>query len=170
MFSRKRIVPADLPVFANRPVQRVTIGPADESMAVHIAGRLGIGRTPIVCVPGYQRNMADFGDFEGNFHRQFGDDWPIVLVDLKGRGRSSDRSDKTLYISTVDAHDLRQLCAALVIESAIFIGQGYGGQVLMGLGAQQPTLIAGTILIDAGPMSDPRGLVRIRPMEALRQS
>lgn len=162
MFSRKRVVPADLPIFANLPMRRVTIGPADEAMAVHIAGRMGPGRTPIVCVPGYQRNMADFADFVGNFHRQFGDDWPIVLVDLKGRGRSTDRTDKSLYVSTVDAHDLRQLCAALVIEQAMFIGQGYGGQVLMALGAQQPTLIAATVLIDAGPMTDPRGLVRLR--------
>lgn len=162
MFARKRSVPADLPVYAHLPVRQVTIGPADESMAVHIAGRLGNGRAPIVCVAGYQRNMADFADFVGNFHRQFGEDWPVVLIDLKGRGRSSDRSDKSLYISTVDAHDLRQVCAALVIESAIFLGQGYGGQVIMALGAQQPTLIAGTILIDAGPVTDPRGLVRLR--------
>ena len=49
-----------------------------------------------------------------------------------------------------------------MIDSAIFIGQGYGGQVLMALGAQQPTLIAGAVLIDAGPMTDPRGLVRLR--------
>jgi len=162
MFSRKRVVPPDLPIFANLPVRRVTIGPAEESMAVHVAGRMAPGRTPIVCVPGYQRNMADYADFIGNFNRQFGDDWPIVLVDLKGRGRSSDRADKTLYVSTVDAHDLRQLCAALVIEQALFIGQGHGGQVLMALGAQQPTLIAATVLIDAGPMTDPRGLVRLR--------
>lgn len=162
MFARKRTVPADLPAYANLPVRQVTIGPAGESMAVHISGQLSIGRQPVVCVAGYQRNMADFSDFTGNFHRQFGDDWPIVLVDLKGRGRSSDRADKSLYISTNDAHDLRQLCAALVIESAMFIGQSYGGQVVMALGAQQPTLIAGAILIDAGPMSDPRGLVRLR--------
>jgi pimeloyl-ACP methyl ester carboxylesterase len=162
MFSRKRVVPPDLPIYANLPVRQVTIGPATESMAVHVGGRLGMGRTPIVCVPGYQRNMADFADFIGNFHRQFGEDWPVILVDLKGRGRSTDRADKTLYVSTVDAHDLRQLCAALVVEQALFVGQGYGGQVLMALGAQQPTLIAGAVLIDAGPMSDPRGLVRLR--------
>lgn len=162
MFARKRIVPPDLPVYANLPVRQVTIGPVGETMAVHVSGRLGIGRTPIVCIAGYQRNMADFSDFTGNFHRQFGDDWPIVLVDLKGRGRSADRTDKSQYISTIDAHDLRQLCAALVIESAIFVGQSYGGQVIMALGAQQPTLIAGAILIDAGPMTDPRGLVRLR--------
>lgn len=162
MFSRKRVVPTDLPIFANLPARQVTIGPADEAMAVHIGGQHGRGRTPIVCVPGYHRNMADFAEFIGNFQRQFGDDWPIILVDLKGRGRATDRTDKSLYVSTIDAHDLRQLCAALVIDQAMFIGQGYGGQVLMALGAQQPTLIAATVLIDAGPMSDPRGLVRLR--------
>lgn len=162
MFSRKRIVPANLPVFAHLPVRRVTIGPVEESMAVHVAGRFAIGRTPIICLPGYHRNMADYSDFVGNFHRQFGDDWPIILVDFKGRGRSADRSDKSLHMSTIDAHDLRQLSAALVVESAIFIGQGYGGQVVMALGAQQPTLIAGSVLIDAGPLTDPRALVRLR--------
>ena len=162
MFTRQRTVPPHLPVFANLPIRRVGIGPIGESMAVHVAGRLGIGRTPLICVAGYQRNMADFTDFAGHFHRQFGEDWPVVLVDLKGRGRSSDRADTGLYVSTVDAHDLRQLCAALVIDSAVFLGLGYGGQVVMALGAQQPTLIAATILIDAGPVSDPRGLVRLR--------
>jgi len=50
----------------------------------------------------------------------------------------------------------------LAIERAVFVGQGYGGQVLMALAANQPALIAGTVLIDAGPISDPRGLVRLR--------
>ena len=162
MFSSPRTVPDDLRTYAGLPVQRLAIGPASEPMAVHIAGRQVIGRTPIVCVAGYQRNMADYSDFLGYFHRQFGEDWPIVLVDLKGRGRSADRADKSAYISTNDAHDLAQVCAALAIETAIFIGQGYGGQVLMALAAEQPTLIAGTVLIDAGPVSDPRGLVRLR--------
>jgi len=162
MFARRRSVPPNLPAYANLPIRQIGIGPLGERMAVHVAGQLGIGRTPIICLAGYQRNMADFSDFVGSFHRQFGEDWPIVLVDLKGRGRSSDRADTSLYVSTVDAHDLRQLCAALVIDTAIFLGLSYGGQVVMALAAQQPTLIAGTILIDSGPVSDPRGLVRLR--------
>ena len=59
MFSRKRVVPPNLPVFANLPVRRVTIGPVEEQMAVHVAGRVASGRTPIICLPGYHRNMAD---------------------------------------------------------------------------------------------------------------
>jgi pimeloyl-ACP methyl ester carboxylesterase len=162
MLFGARTLPDDHPAFANLPIRRITVGTAKEHMAVHVAGQLLIGRAPIVCVPGYQRNMADFADFIGLFHRVMGEDWPVVLIDLKGRGRSADRGDKAQYISTVDAADIAQVCAALCIESAVFLGQGYGGQVLMALGALRPTLIAGTILIDAGPISDPRGLVRLR--------
>lgn len=162
MFERPRTVPAALPAFATLPVRRLTVGAGSESLAVHVAGELGVGQMPLVCVAGYHRNMSDFSDFVGNFHRRFGEVLPVVLVDLKGRGRSSDRADKAHYVSPADARDLRQICAALAIDSAIFLGQGYGGQVIMALSAQQPTLIAGTVLIDAGPVSDPRGLVRLR--------
>jgi pimeloyl-ACP methyl ester carboxylesterase len=158
----KRLVPPDHPAFTALPVQQFAVGPADERIAVHVAGRLAIGRPPLVCVAGYQRNMSDFSDFLALFHRTHGEDWPVVLVDFKGRGRSSDRADKAGYVSTVDARDLWQVCSALGLERAIFLAQGYGGQVVMALAPQRPRLIAGAILIDAGPVSDPRGLVRLR--------
>jgi pimeloyl-ACP methyl ester carboxylesterase len=157
-----RTVPLEHPAFASLPVRQVVVGDARETMAVHVSGRLLIGRMPVVCVPGYQRNMSDYTEFAGLFHRIMGEDWPVVMLDLKGRGRSADRLDKSRYITTIDAGDIAQICAALAIESAVFIGQGYGGQVLMALGTAQPTLIGGVILIDSGPVSDPRGLVRLR--------
>ena len=159
---RKRTVPPDLGVFASLPVQRITVGAAGEWIAVHMAGKPSTTRVPLVCVPGYQRNMSDFVDFQHSFSRTFDADWPVVLVDLKGRGRSSDRRDKTKYVSTIDADDLHQVCAALGVGRAVFLGQGYGGQVVMALAAQRPLLVAGAVLIDAGPVSDPRGLVRLR--------
>ena len=162
MFSRPRTSPDDHRSFAALPVTRYTVGPADEQIAVHVSGRLAVGRIPLVCVPGYQRNMSDFADFANHFHRVYGDDWPIVLVDLKGRGRSTDRTDKSRYISTVDALELIQVLAALAVDGGIFVGQGYGGQVVMALAAERPNLVTGAVLIDAGPVSDPRGLVRLR--------
>ena len=69
-----RNVPDDHPAFANLPVRRFAVGDAGEQMAVHVAGQLLIGRTPVVCVPGYQRNMSDFSDFIGLFHRLMGED------------------------------------------------------------------------------------------------
>src|SRR5690606_13678002 len=128
--------PPDHPAFTALPARHITVGDARERVAVHVAGGPLYGRVPVVCVPGYQRNMSDFADFAGLFRRVMGDDWPVVLLDLKGRGRSSDRLDKSRYITTVDAQDIAQVCAALCIDSAVFVGQGYGGQVLMALGAE----------------------------------
>jgi pimeloyl-ACP methyl ester carboxylesterase len=160
--SSQRSVPDDYPTFVGLPVTRYCVGPASEAIAVHVAGRLTGGRTPLLCIPGYQRNMTDFTDFAGHFRRRVGEDWPVVLVDLKGRGRSSDRMDKSRYISTIDAAELVEVIAALAIDGVILVGQGYGGQVAMALAVDRPNLVAGAVLIDAGPVSDPRGLVRLR--------
>jgi pimeloyl-ACP methyl ester carboxylesterase len=162
MLFGPRPAPPDLRAFAHLPVTRYIVGPANEQMAVHVSGQLIIGRAPLICVAGFQRNMSDFADFAAQFRRSFGEDWPVILIDLKGRGRSSDRSDKTRYVSTIDALDLIQLMAALGVDAGIFVGQGYGGQVIMALAAERPVLVAGAVLIDAGPVSDPRGLVRLR--------
>lgn len=171
---KKRVVPPDHPAFSGLSAQYVAVGTAPERIAAHISGRLAIGRPPLVCVAGYHRNMADFADLVRLFQRIHDGDWPVVLIDLKGRGRSSDRGNKAQYVSPVDANDLWQVCAALGVESAVFLGQGYGGQVVMALAAQRPMLIAGAILIDAGPVSDPRGLVRLRnnlsDLEGLRSA
>jgi pimeloyl-ACP methyl ester carboxylesterase len=162
MLLRARTVPAGLKALQSLPVELITVGPQRERMAVCVLGRIAGGQVPLICVPGHQRNMSDFAGFANQFRRQIGEDWPVVLVDLKGRGRSNDRANKSLYASPVDAEDLAQIAAALAIERAIFVGQGYGGQVVMALAAQHANLIAGTVLLDAGPVSDPRGLVRLR--------
>jgi pimeloyl-ACP methyl ester carboxylesterase len=158
----KRALPADHKPFAGLPVQMITVGDSTEQIAVHVAGRLGPGRIPVICVPGYNRNMADYADFVRLGGQLLPDDAPIVLVDSKGRGRSTDRPRAEDYTSINDAADLVEIARALAIERAVFVGQGYGGQVLMALGANRPSLMAGTILIDSGPVSDSRGLVRLR--------
>ena len=159
---RPHLVPADHKALATLPVRMITVGPAAEQMAVHVSGTLGPGRTPVICVAGYNRNMADWIEFVRLAGQNLNETMPLVLVDLKGRGRSNDRARATAYSSLTDAEDLIEIARALAIERAIFVGQGYGGQVLMALAAKRPSLIAGTVLIDAGPVSDSRGLVRLR--------
>jgi len=144
------------------PARMITVGEAAASVAVHVSGRFGTTRVPLICVAGYQRNMADFTEFVPLFQRLMATDWPVVLVDLQGRGRSSYRAREVDYASPNDAHDLAAVVRALGIEAAIFVGQGYGGQVVMALAAERPTMIAGAVLIDAGPVTAPRGLVRMR--------
>lgn len=158
----KRRFPDDHRAFLPLPVSHITMRTGGERMAVHIAGTLTGGRIPVICVPGYQRNMTDFSDFVPYFQRVMGEDWPVVLIDLLGRGRSGDRADKSKYISTEDAADIAEVTAALAIDRALLIGQGYGGQVSMALAAHRPRQVAGAVLIDAGPVSSPRSLVRLR--------
>ena len=102
----------------------------------------------------------------------FGRAWPLVLIDLPGRGRADDRVRAEDYSSIADARDVASILAALGISEAIILGQGHGGQVAMALAAEHPLLIAGTVLLDSGPVTDSRGIVRLRNnlahIEALR--
>jgi len=160
--ARTRKIPADHPSFAALPVQMVTLGDGNLQAAVHVSGTLSSRRTPVICVPGYQRNMTDFTQFTDYFQRVGGGGWPVVLIDLPGRGRSADRVRADDYGSPRDARDLASALTALGINHAVFIGQGYGGQVTMALAATHPLLMAGVVLLDAGPVTDSRGIVRLR--------
>jgi len=57
--AKARPLPADHKPFEDLPVTHVTVGNAEERIALHLSGRLGPTRIPDVCVPGYNRDMAD---------------------------------------------------------------------------------------------------------------
>ena len=164
--QRQRKIPVDHPPFVDLPVQMVTLAGGDLQAAVHVSGTLSSRRVPVVCIPGYQRNMTDFSAFAAYFQRVGGGRWPVVLIDLPGRGRSSDRTRADDYGSPRDARDVATVLTALGIERATFVGQGYGGQVSMALAAIHPLLIAGVVLLDAGPVTDSRGVVRLRKISS----
>lgn len=148
--------------FEHLPVRHVGVGSAGARLAVHIAGRIDGKRMPVICLPSYARNMADYTRFLDVFPRLTQTDWPIVLIDLQGRGRSSVRRNAKHYSTLHDAADVAAACDALGIERAVFLGQGHGGQVLMAMAEHRSRLIAGAVLIDAGPITDTPGLVRMR--------
>ncbi|UYN99936.1 MAG: alpha/beta fold hydrolase [Devosia sp.] len=174
LMRKRRQVPADHPAFAGLPVQMITLSDGATRAAVHVRGKLGRGRMPVVCLAGYHRNMSDFTDFATAFQRLSGGDWPLVLIDLPGRGRGDDRPAGTAYGSLSDARDTADILAALGTGPIVLVGQGHGGQVAMALAAAHPLLIGGTVLLDAGPVTDSRGLVRLRNnlahVESLRGS
>lgn len=159
---RKSPAPADLAIFAPLPVGMVTVGRGRLRVAVHQSGDRYLGLPPIICLPGYHRNMADYAAFIKQFRSQTGKEWPMIAIDLPGRGRSTDRLRPVNYSSIVDAAVVAEILSAMGVHQAVFLGQGHGGQVIMALGAQRPTAIRAAILVDAGPVADSRGLVRLR--------
>lgn len=168
-----RIPPADHPAFSGLPTQAIWLGRAGTRAAVHVSGRFREGAAPLVCLAGYNRNMSDFAELAKGISHQAGD-WPVVLVDLPGRGRAEDRRRDETYGTPADARDLAEILAALGIGRAVLLGQGHGGLVAMLLAMAHPLLVAGTILLDAGPILDSRSIVRLRTnmahVEALKGS
>ncbi|MCP8882533.1 alpha/beta hydrolase [Devosia sp. XJ19-1] len=162
LFSRRRKVPDDHPAFAGLPVTHIALSDARTRAAVHLRGDFGHGRPPLVCLAGYQRNMSDFSAFADYFRRLGSGNWPMVLIDLPGRGRADDRPRNVAYSTLQDARDVADILAALGVGRAVLLGQGHGGQVAMALAAHHPLLIGGTILLDAGPVIDSRSIVRLR--------
>ncbi len=158
----QREIAEDYPPFAGLPVRHVTVDGGGDRVAVHVSGRFGRNRPALVCVPGYQRNMSDYAGLVRWVRARTETDWPAVLVDLRGRGRSSDRRDQGDYTTINDARDLGVVLTALAIDAPVVLGQGYGGHVVMALAAQRPLLIGAVVLIDAGPAADPHELVRLR--------
>jgi pimeloyl-ACP methyl ester carboxylesterase len=119
--------------------------------------------TPVVCLPGLTRNSRDFHQLalmlaEG----RYGAARTVYAFDYRGRGRSEWASDKQSYNILTEADDVVAGCAALQIDRAVFIGTSRGGLILHVLAGLRPTLIAGTILNDIGPVIEAAGLAQIR--------
>ncbi|WP_404404473.1 alpha/beta fold hydrolase [Pelagibacterium halotolerans] len=155
----KRATPIDdLEQFAALPVERICPGPAGRTLAVHYTGQLSGESTPIVCIAGYNRTMLDYRALADGLKSER----PVVLLDLAGRGRSDPLPRNAAYTTPGDAADVIAVCDALGVARAVLAGQGHGGQVAMIAAKRRPSLVAGTMLIDSGPVTDPRGLVRLR--------
>lgn len=158
---RRRLPDQSYSAYQSLPASRVRLSAA-QWLAVHQSGDWRPDLTPVVCLPGYIRNMSDFADFIPLLRSLTGENWPVAALDLRGRGRSSDRSAAAAYSTLADAKDVGAVLAALGVEKCLVLGQDHGGHVAMALAAQHPALLAGAILIDSGPVLDSRGLVRMR--------
>jgi pimeloyl-ACP methyl ester carboxylesterase len=118
-------------------------------------------RLPLVCLPGLTRNAADFEDI-GPALSQAPEARRVIALDYRGRGLSDWDPDPANYTMATESADILALLAALDIGHAIFLGTSRGGLHTMALGASRPTLIAGAMLNDIGPVLEMDGLLRIR--------
>ncbi|HHB83468.1 MAG TPA: alpha/beta fold hydrolase [Devosia sp.] len=162
VMARRTFPPDDYEPFLQLPVQTIAGVIGGVKLRVHLSGRLDDRRVPLVCLADYCRNMGDYRSFLRLFQRQLESDWPVVLIDLAGHGRSTNRQKINQYTTTNDARDVAATCAALGIERAVFLGQGYGGRVIMSLAGLNPHLISGTLLMDSAPVIHAPSLVRLR--------
>ena len=116
---------------------------------------------PVVCLPGLARTVGDFYELApalafGSPARH------VVAIDSRGRGHSDHDTDHTNYNCTVELGDIVGILIELGVGPAMFIGSSRGGVLTMLLGVAYPSAIAGVVLHDVGPVTEPAGIARIK--------
>jgi pimeloyl-ACP methyl ester carboxylesterase len=153
-------MPAENPENAPR---LVTVGGATRQLAVRLHGSLGNRRRlPLICLPGLIRNSEDFEALIPRLADIAGPDWPVLRIDLIGRGASTPELRRQTYSTAQDAEDALSAVRSFGISRAVWLGQNHGGQVIQMIAVSAPEAIGGAILCDSGPVIDVRGLVRLR--------
>ncbi len=124
------------------PARMISVRNGARTVGVRMCGDFDdASRLPIICIAGYHRNMSDFFAFADKFSEFSAKNWPIVRVDLLGRGSASHAPKAEDYSTLDDASDMAEMCRALGIHKAIWFGQSHGGNVIMALGSKTPTLL-----------------------------
>jgi pimeloyl-ACP methyl ester carboxylesterase len=127
------------------------------------AGRV---RLPVICLHGLTRNSSDFEEVAPYIAAL---DRRVIVPDLRGRGLSENDPDVANYHLWTYAKDILDLCDALGIGRAVFIGNSMGGLVAMVLSTLRPNLIKAAVLNDIGPTLAPKGQARISALAAMQR-
>jgi pimeloyl-ACP methyl ester carboxylesterase len=119
-------------------------------------------RLPLLCLAGLSRNSRDFAALGRFFSNHPTQPRTVVALDYRGRGLSDFSPDWRSYTPMVEAHDVLAATAALGLPEVILVGTSRGGLIAMLLCALRPTVLAGVVLNDIGPVIEGEGLARIK--------
>lgn len=117
---------------------------------------------PVICLPGLSRTAADFDALARNLSRNPDRPRRVLALDYRGRGQSDFDRNPANYNLVTELNDIMAAATALAAMPAVFVGTSRGGILTMLLAAARPTMIAGAILNDIGPVIEPKGLIRIK--------
>ncbi|KUP91079.1 alpha/beta fold hydrolase [Tritonibacter horizontis] len=112
--------------------------------------------TPLICLPGLTRDGQDFRYALPHLAA-----YRVILLDLRGRGRSDYADDPATYNVLSEAGDVVALMDHLSLPRAAILGTSRGGLVAMALAATARDRLLAVILNDVGPDIAEEGLGRI---------
>jgi pimeloyl-ACP methyl ester carboxylesterase len=119
-------------------------------------------RLPVVCLPGLTRNSRDFSKLSFHLTQKSQAPRQVIAFDYRGRGQSQHDADWRNYTIQTELADTLIGLAKLGIDRAFFVGTSRGGLITQVLATTRPSLIAGSVLNDIGPVIEPEGLALIR--------
>jgi pimeloyl-ACP methyl ester carboxylesterase len=137
---------------------------APDCLRLHVrsyGSRVG-SALPVVCLPGLARTAADFDPLAAAMAGDPAKPRLVLVLDYRGHGQSEYDRNPDNYTLAVALADLSAVLTAFETAPALFVGTSYGGLLAMMLAAWRPAAIAGVILNDIGPVTEPQGWVRIK--------
>jgi pimeloyl-ACP methyl ester carboxylesterase len=87
-------------------------------------------------------------------------DFHVLALDQRGRG-DSDWAPSGDYSTDAFVADLTGFCDALALDSFVLVGHSMGGRNGMAFTSRYPDKVKKLIVVDIGPVIDPRGAKRI---------
>ena len=128
---------------------------------LHYRDYPAVGETsgvPVICLHGLTRNVKDFEDLApmiAALGRR------VIVVSMRGRGRSDYDPQPERYQPLTYAIDMTGLLDALGLDKVVLIGTSMGGMITMILASTMPQRIAAAVINDIGPEISQIGLDRI---------
>jgi len=119
--------------------------------------------TPLLCLAGLTRNMADFETV-----LPLADRLRLIRLDSRGRGASDHDPDPANYTIAHEAADVLALLDHLGLPRVAILGTSRGGLIAMALAVQHRHRLTGVLLNDIGPVIEPEGLAAIRDYIGIR--
>jgi pimeloyl-ACP methyl ester carboxylesterase len=117
---------------------------------------------PVVCIPGLARSAADFDALAVGLSAEASQPRRVIVIELRGRGQSEYDPNFENYSLPIELADVSAVLTALEIAPAVFVGTSRGGLLTLLMAAARPTVFAGAVLNDVGPVIEPKGLMRIK--------
>lgn len=136
---------------------------APDGLKLHV--RAWGGRSdalPVICLPGLSRTAADFDALGRALATDPVRPRRVLALDYRGRGGSEYDRNPRNYNVVVELADIIAVATALEAAPAVYVGTSRGGILTMLLAAVRPTMIAGAVLNDIGPVIESQGLIRIK--------
>ena len=137
---------------------------AQDGLRLHVRA-FGESTAPglaVVCLPGLSRTVADFDQLAPMLVRDSRRTRRVIAINSRGRGQSDYDPNPANYNLSVELADVIAVLTALEIGPAVFVGSSRGGLLTMKMGVAHPTMIAGAVLHDIGPVIEPKGLARLK--------
>jgi esterase len=129
--------------------------PGSDGVHIHLLewSREGVA---MLLVHGFSNEAHIWDDFAP----KVADQYRVLAMDLRGHG-DSDWDSEGRYDYQNHVADLEKVLEVLSIERAVLIGHSLGGRVCTLFAGKHPEMVAGLVIVDAGPELDKRGTTRI---------